>query len=55
MSKTYKDSREFRELVKTTTPAKTLIRAYRRKLREQQYRTDPAWKSGLEHRLGGKD
>jgi len=52
MSKTYKDSRDFRELLKTTTPTKALIRAYRRKLREEKYRIDPAWKSGLEHRLG---
>jgi len=52
MSKTYKDSRDFRELLKTTTLGKALIRAYKRKLREEKYRIDPAWKSGLEHRLG---
>jgi hypothetical protein len=55
MSKTFKDSRTTRNLVKTDKPSKAPIQAYKRKRTKEIYRLDPTWKSGLEHRLGADD
>lgn len=55
MSKTFKDSRTFRAIAENTKPSKAPIQAYKRKRAKEQYRLEPTWKSGIEHRLGAND